>query len=56
MANSEDKLCLRCEHPKSEHVNNGCNHLDDMGRQPHGNREEKLCDCDGFRDGAVGSS
>jgi len=50
MANDEDKLCLECEHPKSEHDNQGCNHRDDMGPQPHGNPELKMCSCDGFKE------
>jgi hypothetical protein len=48
MPNDEDKICIKCEHPKSEHVGKGCNHLTDMGPQPHGNPELKMCWCDGF--------
>lgn len=42
-------ICLQCRHPRSEHVENGCNHLDDLGPQPHGNPEKKLCACGGFK-------
>lgn len=49
MANAEDELCRNCEHPKSEHVDIGCNHRDDMGPQEHGNPEAELCTCDGFK-------
>jgi len=53
MDNGKDKLCLRCEHPKSEHVKDVCGHLDEIGQQPHGNREQKLCTCSGFRGGTA---
>ena len=43
------ELCLKCGHPRSEHHGQGCNHLDDMGPQQHGNPERKLCTCDGFK-------
>jgi hypothetical protein len=48
MTNGENELCLKCEHSKSEHVSTGCNHLDDMGPQEHGNPEKLLRSCDGF--------
>jgi hypothetical protein len=42
-----EALC-RCGHPKSEHLERGCNHMDDLGPQPHGNPEGGLCTCHGF--------
>ncbi len=47
-ATSKDPICLRCEHPKSEHANGGCNHLTDLGPQSHGNPESQACECTGF--------
>jgi hypothetical protein len=49
MANETNETCLGCGHPQSEHVNSGCNHMDDMGPQSHGNPERKICTCDGFK-------
>jgi len=48
MASDKNELCLKCDHPKSEHTTKGCTHLDDMGPQEHGNRESKICNCTGF--------
>jgi hypothetical protein len=49
MANDDDALCLSCDHPKSEHEDNGCMHQEIRFPQPHGNLERQLCTCDEFR-------
>ena len=49
MINASDDLCLICEHPKSEHVEGGCDHLTRVANPGHDNPENKRCDCRGFR-------
>jgi len=54
MANGDDdRLCLRCDHPKSEHAENGCLHTDRIPKHPKAApdtpEEVQLCGCEGFQ-------
>jgi hypothetical protein len=48
MANADLEPCVKCDHPNSEHVKGGCNHLTNLEPQEHGNPERLLCSCDEF--------
>lgn len=45
----DDVVCLNCNHPKSDHGEKGCLHLEPLPPQPHGNPEQQICGCDNFR-------
>lgn len=42
------RVCLRCGHPKSYHVQRGCDHIDPVSRNRDGSTTMKVCDCTGF--------
>jgi hypothetical protein len=48
MANADLELCIKGNHPMSEHAKGGCNHLTDLGPQEHSNPEKLICSCNGF--------
>jgi len=49
MANSEAPICLKCDHPKSEHTKNSCERVTNLGPEvAHGNPVSQPYECNRF--------